>query len=123
MSLDPAPTRSDPIAIAPARGAVVVDFHGAIVASTKRALRLSEDGYEPVYYIPKEDVEMAFLHETNRRTTCPHKGEARYWSISAEGMAAENAVWAYDTPKAGVAQIAGHVAFDKRHVVVKADEA
>lgn len=90
---------------------VQILFHDAVIASTKDALVLTEGSYPPVYYIPKAHVEMAFLHESDRRTTCPHKGEARYWSISAEGYGAENAVWGYDRPKAGVTEIADHVAF------------
>ncbi len=108
------------ITIAPASGPVVVNFHGAIVASADNALVLRENGYEPVYYIPKDRVEMGFLHATDRHTTCPHKGEASYWSISAEGQAGENAVWAYETPKESVKEIAGYLAFDKRHVTIDA---
>ncbi len=106
------------ITIEPFDGNVVVSFHGAIVASADDALVLRETGYDPVFYIPKGRVVTAFLEETDRHTTCPHKGEARYWSISADGEAADNAVWAYDTPKEGVAAIAGHVAFDRRFVTI-----
>lgn len=108
------------ITIEPYDGPVVVNFHGAIVASTTNALLLKERGYEPVFYIPKDRVEMAFLQGSDHRTTCPHKGEARYWSITAEGEAADNAVWAYDTPHDGVSAIAGHVAFDRRSVTIDA---
>ena len=108
------------ITIAPAAGPVIVNFHGAIIASADNALVLREKGYEPVYYIPKDRVEMGFLAATDRHTTCPFKGEASYWSISAEGQAAENAVWAYETPKESVREIAGHLAFDKRHFTIDA---
>lgn len=113
-------TKDHSITIAPATGPVVVNFHGAIIASADNALVLKENGYEPIYYIPKDRVEMGFLHATDRHTTCPYKGEASYWSISAVGQAAENAVWAYETPRDSVKEIAGHVAFDKRHVTIDA---
>ncbi len=117
----PVPANEDRrITIAPASGPVIVNFHGAIIASADNALVLRENGHQPVYYIPKDRVEMGFLNATDHHTTCPYKGEARYWSISAEGQAAENAVWAYDTPKDGVKEIAGHVAFDRRHVTIDA---
>ena len=111
------------ITIRPAEGPVVVNFHGAILASAENALVLREKGYDPVYYIPKDRVEMGFLQATDRHTTCPYKGEASYWSISAEGQAAQNAVWAYETPKDEVRQIAGHLAFDRRHVTIDAPTA
>lgn len=119
MTADPTDT-GERITIEPYDGPVVVNFHGAIIAATDHALLLRERGYDPVFYIPKDRVEMAFLQETDRHTTCPYKGEARYWSITAEGQAAANAVWAYDTPKDGVAAIAGHVAFDRRSVTIDA---
>ena len=56
-----------------------------------------------------------------KRTTCPHKGEARYWTISAMGRAGENGVWSYETPHEGVAQIAGYLAFDRDAVRIEVD--
>jgi uncharacterized protein (DUF427 family) len=102
---------------------VQILFHDTVIASTTQALKLQEGSYPPVYYIPRDHVEMAFLQESDRRTTCPHKGEARYWSISAGGYGAENAVWAYDQPKEGAAAIAGHLAFypDKVRIAVEGD--
>ena len=110
--------RRDKITIEPAGRAVNVTFNGAVLASTQEALRLKEEGHEPVYYIPRHRVEMAFLHPSEKRTPCPLKGGARYWNISAEGMAAENAVWSYEEPYDGVSEIAGHIAFDKRYVTI-----
>ncbi len=95
-------------------------FHDAVIASTKRAILLHENGRDPVVYVPREDVEMAFLHESDRRTTCPHKGEARYWNISAEGYGETDAAWSYETPKSGAEDIAGHIAFypDKVRIAI-----
>ena len=100
--------------------AVNVVFHDAVIASTKDALLLTEEGHAPVHYIPREHVTMDFLHPSDKRTTCPFKGEARYWSISAEGAAATDAAWAYDDPKEGARAIAGYVAFypDKVRITV-----
>ena len=111
----------DRITITPESRAVTVRFHGAIIASTREALRLEEKGYDPVFYIPRDRVETAFLHATQKRTTCPYKGEASYWSISAEGRAAENAVWSYETPHDGVREIADAMAFRGDGVQVETD--
>jgi uncharacterized protein (DUF427 family) len=99
------------ITITPEPRPVNVYFNDNVLATTKEALILQEGSYPPVVYIPKEHVAMEFLLPTDRHTTCPHKGEASYWTISAGGSAAENAVWGYDTPKEAVLPIAGHVAF------------
>ena len=54
---------------------------------------------------------MDLLTPTDHSTHCPHKGDARYWSVAAGGQRAENAVWAYDAPPPHIAGLRGHVAF------------
>ena len=120
MAGEPKEKTEDRIRIEPARRAVSVAYHDAVVASSIDALILRDNGYEPVFYIPKSDVRMDLLEPTDRHTTCPWKGEARYWSVKVDGSSADNAVWAYDEPKPGVAVIADHVAFDPSKVTVKA---
>jgi uncharacterized protein (DUF427 family) len=99
---------------------VTVTFHDTVLASTTEALRLYEGSREPVLYIPRDHVEMAYFDESAKRTTCPHKGEARYWSISAGGYGETDAVWSYEDPKPGARDIAGYLAFypDKVRIVV-----
>lgn len=99
------------ITITPETRPVNVTFNDNVIASTKEALLLKEGSQSPVVYVPMAHVAMEFLEKTDRKTTCPHKGEASYWSISAGGAAAQNAVWGYETPKDNVKEIAGHVAF------------
>jgi uncharacterized protein (DUF427 family) len=104
-------TPDHPIAIVAAPDRVRVIFAGRIVADSKRALLLHEASYPPVAYIPREDVDMTRLVRTDRRTHCPYKGAASYYSIRAAGRIAENAVWSYEQPLANVAEIAFYVAF------------
>ncbi|WP_182084082.1 DUF427 domain-containing protein [Aureimonas sp. ME7] len=111
-----------PIRIEPETRPVQVLFHDAVIGSTTEAVQLFEGTRDPVIYVPREHVEMAFLHESAKRTTCPLKGEARYWSISAEGYGEEDAVWSYETPKPGSEGIAGYLAFDPRKVRVVAGQ-
>jgi uncharacterized protein (DUF427 family) len=90
---------------------VRVRFAGHIVADTTRALTLKEASYPPVEYIPRADVNMGLLERTAHTSRCPYKGDASYYSIKADGRVAENAIWTYEHPFAGVAEIAGYVAF------------
>jgi len=99
------------IRIEPEPRNVNVLFHDTVIASTTRAVQLHENGRDPVVYVPREDAEMAFLQDSDHHTTCPHKGEARYWSVSAQGYGEENAVWSYENPKPGSEGIAGYLAF------------
>lgn len=99
------------ITIAPAEGTWVVRAGGAVLGESTRALKLREGSYDPVIYFPRDDIAMALLEPTDKSTTCPHKGEASYFSIVTSGATLENAVWTYETPKDDVAQIAGYLAF------------
>ena len=99
------------ITIRKAEGTWVVRAGGAVLAESKNALELSEDGYPDVIYFPQEDIAMAFLDESDHHTTCPHKGKARYYSIVTKSQTLENAAWSYESPKDGVARIKDHLAF------------
>ncbi|WP_210527381.1 DUF427 domain-containing protein [Rubellimicrobium arenae] len=102
---------SEHITIRPSGGTWVVRAGGAVLAETGRALELREGGYPPVIYIPREDVAMAFFEPSATRSVCPHKGEASYFSFVGKSGTVKDAAWIYETPKADVTPIAGHLAF------------
>lgn len=99
------------ITIRPARGTWSVRAGGAVLGETENALELTENGYPPVIYFPREDIAMEFLDDSDKTTTCPHKGKASYFSIVTNSGTLQDSVWSYETPKDDVAQIAGHLAF------------
>lgn len=98
---------------------VRVELGGKTIADTRDAITLREATYPPVFYIPMKDVDRDSLVASEFTTTCPFKGEARYWSITAGSTTSENAVWAYDRPYDEVADIAGHVAFYPNKVTIR----
>jgi uncharacterized protein (DUF427 family) len=104
-------TKDHPITIEPITERVRVLWRGRQIGESARALELSEAGYKPVAYIPREDVDMSLLERTDRKTTCPYKGEANYYTIRDGDARADNAVWTYEHPKREVDEIAAHLAF------------
>ena len=108
------------IRIEPFRGTVNVTFSDAQIASTDKALLLQEEGHEPVFYIPFEHIYFDLLERTNTSTHCPLKGQASYWRVSAVGEAADDVMWAYETPIASASQIAGYGAFDPHRTRIEA---
>ena len=84
---------------------------GAVLGETSRALELSEDGYEPVIYFPRDDIAMAFLDHSSKTSHCPHKGDATYYSIVNKSSVTEDAAWSYENPSEAVAEIKGFLAF------------
>ena len=105
------PGPDHPIAISPAEGKIRVTVAGRTVAESTRALRLDENGYPPVYYLPRNDADMSLLVRTEHYTYCPYKGDCTYYSISPGETKSENAVWTYETPYEAVAGIKDHLAF------------
>jgi uncharacterized protein (DUF427 family) len=96
------------IATKPAGARVQVIVKGEVIADTRDAVRLDEDGYPAVYYIPPKDVKMERLVRTDHRSTCPFKGEASYYSIVNGPV---NAVWSYEQPYDEMAAIRELLAF------------
>ena len=90
---------------------VKVIFNGKVIADTTSALVLREGALPPVHYIPRQDVNMSFLQHTENSSHCPFKGDASYFTVTAEGKNAENAVWTYEVPHTAVAAIKDHLAF------------
>ena len=110
---------ADHITIRPAGGTWVVRAGGAVLGETRNALELREGSYPPVIYVPRQDIAMTFLDRSSKTSTCPHKGEASYFDIVAKSGPIRDAAWSYETPKAGVEQIAGHLAFYTDRVTVE----
>lgn len=88
-------------------------FNDGVLADSTEALVLRERGLPDRIYFPSSDVEQGYLSPTQRTTHCPHKGDARYWSVEYNGEVGENAVWSYPEAKAQVSAIAGRLAFDE----------
>ena len=102
---------ADRIAIEPAPRKVVVRTGDAIIAESRHALVLREDGHAPVYYLPRADVAMEFLDRSDKVTHCSLKGDATHYHLAGLGGTVENAAWSYEAPKPGAEAIAGYLAF------------
>jgi uncharacterized protein (DUF427 family) len=85
-----------------------------LVADSTTTLLVEETGYEPVVYFPPGEVSMDYLVQTEQRTTCPFKGEARYF-VDISGKTSEPVAWTYPAVFDEVSPIRAYVAFyDKR---------
>ncbi len=102
---------ADQIKITKAPGSWTVRAGGAVLGESNAALELTEAGMAPVIYFPRSDIAMAFLDATETTSHCPHKGDARYYSVVTKSRTLENAVWSYENPKEDVAEIKDHLAF------------
>jgi uncharacterized protein (DUF427 family) len=110
------PGPDHPITIEPFDGQVRVASNGSVLVDTRRALVLREASYPPVYYVPRDDVQLDRLARSSTHTHCPYKGDASYWSLPQTADVA----WSYDEPYPAMAQIAGHLAFYPNRVTIQA---
>jgi len=78
---------------------------GETVASTTNGRFLFETGLPTRHYIPRADVRMELLEPSERRSACPYKGEAGYFSVRLGGRRYEDIVWTYADPLPEVAKI------------------
>lgn len=99
---------------------VEVALDGVTLAGTNGAHLLYETLLPVRYYIPPADVRLDLLEESPKRTVCPYKGQASYWSYpdSAEGR---NLAWSYDRRYPDAAQIHGLISFFNERVDLTVD--
>jgi uncharacterized protein (DUF427 family) len=123
------PTRSDEdrIALRPADGRVRVRIGDVLLADSDRATVLSERGFPPRWYLPREDVRLDLLRRTATTTVCPFKGRATYWSYAPAGAAdaadaaGVEVAWSYDDPVTAMAAIRGLVCFYAERTTTSVD--
>lgn len=95
---------------------VKVVVGGKTVAETTEPVVLLEPGHPIRYYIPKADVRMELLQESDRTSRCPYKGEAHYYSVQANDTLAPDIAWYYTYPTLESVQVAGMVCFFNERV-------
>ncbi|WP_024365633.1 DUF427 domain-containing protein [Arthrobacter sp. TB 26] len=94
---------------------VQVALDGVTLARTHGAQLLYETLLPVRYYIPPADVRLDLLQESPKRTVCPYKGQASYWSVPGSGHG-RNVAWSYDRRFRDAAQIHGLVSFFNERV-------
>ena len=55
-------------------------------------------------YFPEETVKREFFRASSTTSSCPWKGQARYYTIVVDGQENPDAAWYYPDPKAGGAE-------------------
>lgn len=62
-------------------------------------------------YFPATALRQEYFTESDKKSTCPWKGVASYYSITVDGEVNTDAAWYYPDPKAAAENIRGHIAF------------
>ena len=83
-------------------------WNGVTLAESDRTVVV-----EGNHYFPPESVKWERLRATPRRSLCPWKGIARYYTATTADGENRNAAWLYARPYPWISKIRGHVAFSK----------
>jgi uncharacterized protein (DUF427 family) len=93
-----------------------IEVDGQVIAETTAARVVVETGLPTRFYLPREDVR-AELRPSARRTYCPYKGQASYWSVGDH----EDLAWCYESPLPDMLALTGLLAFWDERVDVFLD--
>jgi len=110
------------ISIRASNARVRVRVGDTVVADSRETQLLTEGNLPPRHYFPREDVAMKFLVASESITHCPHKGDARYWSVNLDGGALDDVVWSYEEPLAEMSPIAGLLSFYDELVTLEVED-
>ncbi len=106
------------VRIAPGDQRWTVRDGDVVLADSHRTRLVEETGYERVIYFPPEDVSLERLIQNDDRTTCPFKGEARYF-VHAAAKNGQPLAWTYPSVYDEVASIQGYIAFYEDRVELR----
>ena len=81
-------------------------WNGQLLAESNDTIVIEEN-----HYFPASSLNMKLFKSSDKKTHCPWKGEASYYSIVVNGEENKDAAWYYPAPKEAAKQIKGHVAF------------
>ncbi|MBT2596569.1 DUF427 domain-containing protein [Arthrobacter sp. ISL-72] len=99
---------------------VDVRLDDVTLATTNGAQLLYETMLPVRYYLPPEDVRLDLMDPSPKKTVCPYKGVASYWTypLAENG---KNIAWMYDQRYRDAAQIHGLVCFFNERVDITVD--
>ncbi len=90
---------------------IQITLNEVVIADTRRAVRYLEQGHPPSYYVPPEDVALAYIAKGNGGSLCEWKGQATYYTVTVGEMRAVRAAWAYHNPHPVFRPIKDYFAF------------
>lgn len=83
-------------------------WNGTVVAESERT-----EIVEGNHYFPPEALHTELFRSSDKKTVCPWKGIAHYYSLTVDGQSNVDAAWYYPSPNPEAKRIAGMVAFWK----------
>jgi uncharacterized protein (DUF427 family) len=99
---------------------VRVEIDGVLLAESRRPLALFETTLPVRYYLPPGDVRVELV-PSERRSVCPYKGVASWWSARIGDRLVDDVAWSYPSPVPENPRIAGLICFRNEIVDLTVD--
>jgi len=90
---------------------VIVRAGPVVLGRSTSCLRVLETASPPTIYMPPADIDQTLLEAAAGSSACEWKGEARYWTVIADGQRLTRVAWSYPHPFAEFEALADFVAF------------
>ena len=81
-------------------------WNGVVLAESDRC-----EVVEGNQYFPPDSLNRQYFKDSDKKTMCPWKGTASYYTLEVDGQTNPDAAWTYPDPKPAASNIAGYVAF------------
>lgn len=104
-----------PPRLEPDRRLAEVRWGDAIIASSRRTIRILETSHPPVFAFPADDVRTSLIEPAPGSSVCEWKGRAVYWSVVVGNFRKDRSAWSYPDPTPPFGPIAGHLCFYPQH--------
>ena len=82
------------------------EWNGQVVAESDDTIVV-----EGNHYFPADAINQSYFKRSDKKTSCPWKGEASYYTLIVDGKENPDAAWYYPDPKEAAHNIKGRVAF------------
>ena len=89
-------------------------WNGQVLAESEDTVTI-----EGNLYFPDDSVNREFFRPSSTTSSCPFKGQARYYTLLVEGQENPDAAWYYPDPKPAARNIKRRIAFWRGVEVVK----
>ncbi len=93
-------------------------WNGAVLAESDSTVVV-----EGNHYFDPDSIDRRYFEPSQRRTVCPWKGTASYYTIEVDGRRNEAAAWYYPDPSPAAAEIRDRVAFWRGVQIVEVADA
>lgn len=102
---------------------VRVVIGGEVVADSHRPRLLFETGLPTRYYLPRMDVRMDLLTQSETVTQCPYKGRTIHYDLGLDDEARRDIAWSYPFPIPECSKIENLICFyDERVDAIEVDD-